>query len=360
MLAPLTDAGALSAKLRDIGQPAALGVDTEFLRERTYFAQLCLLQLSTENDAFCVDTLALPVLEPVAALAADASVCKVLHAARQDMEVLAPFTGPLRNVFDTQVAAALLGFPAQVGYGDLVSQLLDVQLHKAHTRTDWSRRPLSAEQIEYALDDVRYLLPLRSLLSERLHAQGRWEWFVEESRAFDAVDGFSVDPERAWLRLRGLAALDEPRRRLAQRLGAWRERRAIESNRPRGWLLPDPALRDIVLRVPRTMAALAAIQELPEGIRNNSGAQLLQLVSDAAVPDPPAPLPPRQRPDPDRQDAVARLQEVVRNCARELELVPEILATRGELEQIVAGNRDLGPLLGWRRSVVGEPMLAAL
>ncbi len=360
MSAPLTDAESLHARLQRVGRPLALGVDTEFLRERTYFAQLCLLQLSTADDAFCVDTLALQALQPVAALTADASVCKVLHAARQDLEVLTPVTGPLRNVFDTQIAAALLGFPAQVGYGDLVSQLLNVQLHKAHTRTDWSQRPLSPEQLEYALDDVRYLLPLRELLSERLQRRQRWQWFVEESRQFEVLDGFSVDPERAWLRLRGLAALDEPRRRLAQALGAWRERRAIDSNRPRGWLLPDPALRDIVLRVPRTAKDLAAIGELPEGIRNNSGAQLLQLVAAAEVPEPPAPLPQRRRPDPDRQDAVARMQDVVRGCARELELVPEILATRGELEQIVAGSRELGPLLGWRRAVVGEQLLAAL
>jgi len=163
MSAPLTDAESLHARLQRVGRPLALGVDTEFLRERTYFAQLCLLQLSTADDAFCVDTLALQALQPVAALTADASVCKVLHAARQDLEVLTPVTGPLRNVFDTQIAAALLGFPAQVGYGDLVSQLLNVQLHKAHTRTDWSQRPLSPEQLEYALDDVRYLLPLREL-----------------------------------------------------------------------------------------------------------------------------------------------------------------------------------------------------
>lgn len=360
MLAPVTDADALNERMQRLGRPEALAIDTEFLRERTYFAQLCLLQLATDADAFCVDTLAVPDLQPLAALAADGAVCKVLHAARQDLEVLTPVTGPLRNVFDTQIAAALLGFPAQVGYADLVSQLLDVQLNKAHTRTDWSRRPLSNEQLEYALDDVRYLLPLRTQLSERLQTQQRWAWFVEESRQFDTLDGFSVDPERAWLRLRGLAALDEPRRRLAQLLGAWRERRAIESNRPRGWLLPDPALRDIVMRVPRSMAALSAIHELPEGIRNNSGAQLLQLVAAAEVPDPPPPLPQRQRPDPERQDAQARLMEVVRRSARELQLAPEILATRSELEQIVAGGRELGPLLGWRRAVVGEALLAAL
>src|ERR1700689_2484548 len=144
----------------ELARHSAFGLDTEFMRERTYFAQLCLLQLSFGERAVCIDTLALPDLSPLRAIMAPPRPGKVLHAARQDLEVLAPATGPLVGLFDTQVAAALTGLPAQIGYGDLVKQLLGASLHKAETRTDWSRRPLSAAQIAYALDDGRYLQPL--------------------------------------------------------------------------------------------------------------------------------------------------------------------------------------------------------
>lgn len=150
------------------------------MRERTYYAQLCLVQLAADGHALCADPLALPSLEALRPLMAATETCKILHAARQDLEVLAPAVGTLRNLFDTQVAAALVGFPAQVGYADLLRDSLDVDLHKSQTRTDWSRRPLSAAQIEYALDDVRHLPKLRAWLGERLERLGRRAWLDEE------------------------------------------------------------------------------------------------------------------------------------------------------------------------------------
>lgn len=360
MTMPIADAAALAARLSAFAGSGAVGLDTEFLRERTYYAQLCLVQLCADTECLCIDTLALPELSPLQALMSNAGIVKVLHAARQDLEVLWPAAGPVRNIYDTQVAAALTGLPPQVGYAELVSRLLQVQLQKAHTRTDWSRRPLSAEQIDYALDDVRYLLPLRAALDQRLRELGRTDWFAEEMQAVAEANDYAIDPERAWLRLKGLSELDADRRRLAQLLGAWRERRAISSNRPRGWLLPDAALRDIVLRVPRTAAELVGIQELPEGIRNNSGTQLLQLVAEAKVPDPPHPLPQRRRPDDAWINTINRLAEIAKSAARELEVAPEMLATRRELEQFAGGERDGGPLQGWRRAAIGERLLAAI
>ena len=162
--APIIDSAALDTAVAAISDHEAIGLDTEFMRERTYYAQLCLLQLGSDALSVCVDPLALASLDALRPLMAAARPCKILHAARQDMEVLAPAVGTVRNVFDTQVAAALVGFPAQVGYADLVRQVLGIELHKSQTRTDWSRRPLSAAQIEYALDDVRHLPPLREQL----------------------------------------------------------------------------------------------------------------------------------------------------------------------------------------------------
>ena len=337
-----------------------LGLDTEFMRERTYFAQLCLLQLSFGSQAVCIDTLALTDLGALRATMAAPQVRKILHAARQDLEVLWPATGRVAGLFDTQVAAALIGLPAQIGYGDLTHRMLGQTLHKTQTRTDWTRRPLSPAQLEYALDDVRYLPPLAECLQARLGQLGRWHWFEEEMAQLDSVSSFQVDPEQAWRRLKGISDLDPGRLAVAHALAAWRERRAIGSDRPRNWILPDAALRDMVLSVPRTLSALAGIAELPEGIRQHSGAELLALIDSLGLPAQLPGLPARQRPAPAETEAVRRLAQLTAQTGRELDVAPEVLATRREMERLVAGERDAGPLLGWRRAVIGERLLAVL
>ena len=176
-----------------------------------------------------------------------------MHASRQDLEVLLPVAGLTRPVFDTQIAAGLTGLPAQIGYAELVRRLLGHELAKSHTRTDWSRRPLSAEQLDYALDDVHYLLPLADRLQQELARLGRLAWLEEELQELADAGALSVDPEKAWQRLKGLRDLDPGRLRLARALAAWRERNAIEHDRPRGWILEESVLREIVLQVPRTL-----------------------------------------------------------------------------------------------------------
>ena len=360
MSAIISNHQAFAQLCRELAQHASLGLDTEFMRERTYFAQLCLLQLSFGDQAVCIDTLALQDLDPLRPIMAAPAIGKVLHAARQDLEVMGPATGPLVGLFDTQVAAALIGLPAQIGYGDLVSELLGQRLHKAETRTDWSRRPLSGAQIAYALDDVRYLQPLREQLSARLQQLGRWDWFQEEMAQLDAVGSYAIDPEDSWRRLKGIAELDAGRQSLARALAAWRERRAISSDRPRNWILPDAALRDIVLRVPRNTADLAQTSELPEGIRNNSGADILALVEAARLPASLPPLPRRQRPEAAETELLHKLSQLTQQTGRELGIAPEILATRRDMQRLVNGARDGGPLAGWRRAVIGERLLQAL
>lgn len=350
----ITDLGA-----RLSGLPA-FGLDTEFLRERTYYAQLCLLQFGLPDSVLCVDTLSGATLQPLAGAFGSAAICKVVHAARQDLEVLWPITGAVHHVFDTQVAAALVGFPAQVGYADLVQRLLGVALAKSATRTDWSRRPLTAEQLDYALDDVRYLLPLREQLASRLESLGRSGWFAEESAELDGTDSFLTRPEDAWKRLKGLAELDEWRLSLARAAAAWRETRAQRSNVPRSWVLPDLPLREMILKVPRTPQELARLAEMPEGVARHSGAELLQLIADLAPPAALPPLPPRERPDEAQQALVKKLSGIVRRYAEQLNVAPEILATRRELEHVATGAPDAAPLRGWRAAILGKELLAAL
>jgi ribonuclease D len=356
----ITTAPAVTALAARLTHEARIGLDTEFLRERTYRAELCLLQLSSPGEAVCVDPLAVAQLAPLAALLTSAAVTKVMHASRQDLEVLLPVAGLVRPVFDTQVAASLVGFPAQVGYAELARRVLGRELAKLHTRTDWSQRPLSGEQIEYALDDVRYLLPLATQLEEQLARLGRRSWLEEELALLGDARVLTLEPDEAWLRLKGLRDLDPARERLARSLAAWRERTALEHNRPRGWILSDAVLREIVLQVPRTAAALAQIPGMAPSVVKRRSEELLECVRTAAVPDPPPPLPGRARPDPLQTALLRKLIDLSHETARELQLAPEVLATRRELEQLVAGRRDGALLKGWRRAVLGERLLEAL
>ncbi|HEY0767401.1 MAG TPA: ribonuclease D [Steroidobacteraceae bacterium] len=339
---------------------ARIGLDTEFLRERTYRAQLCLVQLSAPDEAACVDPLTLPDLTNLAGVLTSSAVVKVMHACRQDLEVLLPLAGLVRPVFDTQIAAGLTGLPAQIGYAELVRRLLGRELAKSHTRTDWSRRPLSSEQIEYALDDVRYLLPLAAGLQEQLGRLGRLGWLSEELGGLEDARALTTEPDNAWLRIKGLRDLDPARARLARALAAWRERCAVEYNRPRGWILHDNVLREIVLQVPRTAQALSQIAEMPPTVVKRHGQELLDQVRAAEVAVPPPPAPGRPRPDPVKAALAKRLGAITEAVAVELNLVPEVLATRRDLEQLAEGRRDGAVLRGWRRGALGERLLGAL
>lgn len=361
---PIADSPADAGRLRDLAAEMAaapfIGLDTEFLRERTYRAQLCLLQVATPARCECVDPLGDPPLELLRPALTAATPVKIMHAARQDLEVLWPLFGAISPVFDTQVAAGLAGMAAQAGYGELVRRLLGVELEKAHTRTDWSRRPLSAAQLAYALDDVRYLSGLREALLERLDKLGRVGWLEEELRPLASAESLFVDPERAVERLKGFGELDPDRLRLAQRIAAWRERRAADRNRPRSWILDDAGLRAIVTRVPRDLVALQSIADLTHGFIENSGADILRQVEAAAMPLQLPPLPGRVRPDPQLAESVKKLGAVTRDIAAAMGLSAEILTTRRELEQLARGERELPVLHGWRRTVIGEALLAAL
>lgn len=336
----------------------AIGVDTEFLRERTYRAELCLLQLTSRAGPVCVDPLALGELELLRDVLGPQGPVKVLHAARQDLEVLAPLVGAVAPLFDTQIAAALAGFPAQVGYAELVRRLLETELPKGQTRTDWSRRPLSPEQVDYALDDVRYLLPLRERLLEELDRLQRIAWLEEDLLDLQDPALIKPDPANAWQRFKGTEGWDEGRLVLLRGLAEWREHRAIARNRPRGWILDDAVLREIVQRVPRDRTQLARIEAMPEGVVKHSGDDILALIDIAHIPEPPPPLPRRERPDPELVARTKRLSQKVQGVAQELNVAPEVLATRKDLEAIARGAEPQDILRGWRATLLAETLRA--
>jgi ribonuclease D len=356
----VTTQSALDAAVFRLQAAARLAIDTEFMRERTYFPQLCLLQIATETDCFLVDPLAGLDLGPLYELLADGKRLKILHAARQDLEVL--FLGSdtvPAPVFDTQVAAALLGHPPQVGYAELVARRLGHSIDKGQTRTDWSRRPLSAEQLAYAADDVHHLLTLHSDLHAALEAQGRAAWADEETTAYANPALYRTDPADAWRRIKGLSRLTSKQQAAVRALTEWREKRAIESDKPRGWIIADEAILALATLAPDSVEALEKIRALPPAVVRKRGEELLTLMAAAregATAD--SGLEPPRRPTPEETARGVKYMKVVRTEAEALGIAPEVLATRRDVEALAQGSHENALLRGWRRAVIGEKLLA--
>ena len=334
-----------------------IGVDTEFMREKTYSARLCLVQFSVGEALWCADPLPATDLGPF--FDALLEPAWVLHSGRQDFEVILAAAGRLpAEVFDTQVAAALLGHPPQLGYANLVQQLFDVELDKSQTRADWSKRPLSREALSYAAEDVAWLLPAFDALSRELERRGRLAWAEEDSRALLDPALYTTTPAEAIGRVKAAKNLRGRARRAAVQLAAWRERRAEKSDKPRQWVLRDNVLVEIAASNPASVAALGRIEGLAAGTVRRSGEELLGLLRAAEKSsdsyEPPA------RPDEAQKALLKRLQKKVAAVAKELGIAAEVLAPRRELAAAAAGERELRMLGGWRREVLGkdlEPLL---
>jgi len=359
----VTTQSQLDAAVFRLQSASRLAIDTEFMRERTYFPQLCLVQVATDADCFLVDPLAGLDLDALHALLADRSKLKILHAARQDLEVLqlGGRTVPA-PVFDTQVAAAMLGFPPQAGYAELVARQLGHSIDKGQTRTDWSRRPLTPEQLAYAADDVHHLLTLHAELAAALEARSRAAWVAEDATALEDPALYRTEPVDAWRRLKGLGRLKPREQAAARALAEWRETCAIEADKPRGWILADEALYAIAVGLPRTASELGSIPAMPPATVRKRGEELMALIA-AALEAPVAPGGPaaRGKPTPQENALVARLQQLVRDEATALGVSPEVIATRRDVEALVFKDRGESAVLrGWRREVIGDKLLAAL
>jgi ribonuclease D len=357
---PIDDPSALARRLGS--WPAgAIALDTEFVRERTYFPKLCLVQAASDGDVILIDALAIPDGGALAPMLRDLDRPKLVHAARQDIEALLPLTGrPLAPVFDTQQAAALVGFPAQVGYAELVRQVLGVELAKGHARTDWTRRPLSSEQLAYAADDVRHLPALAEALDARLADAGRRAWLDEESASLRDPALFRVEPGEAWRRLKGLERLDAPSFAAARALAEWRERRAMARDLPRGWVLPDAAIHALATVRPATRAELAGIPAVPPGTAARAGDELLAAIAAAPAAGAARANGDAERPGPEQLRLQKTLQARLAAIATALGIQPEVLATRRELASLARGGRDVQALRGWRKTVVGDRLVEIL
>ena len=357
----INDSAALEALAPQLRAAPLYAFDTEFMRERTYYPQLCLVQIATADLIACIDPLAISDLSILDSLLGQSAAVKVGHAVRQDLEaLLTRVASPPTHLFDTQVAAALIGLPPQVGYAELVQRFLGVALDKTHSRTDWAARPLSPAQLSYASDDVRYLLPLREKLTGELERLHRLDWLDTEMSRHVAIGIRRVEPDEAWQRLKGLDALDARRLATAKGLARGREERAIRRNRPRGWILSDDALHEMVRALPEDRAALERLDAVPRGLVEKSADELTSVVRSTAELNATPRSTTRGRPDPELQRRLKHLAATVRGVAEQLRISPELLATRRDLQQLLAGNADIEPLRGWRRQVIGEALLKAL
>lgn len=349
----------LCEKLR--GQPV-LALDTEFLREKTYYAQLCLLQVAAEGVIACVDPLALD-LDPLLDIIYDPSVVKVMHSARQDMEIFFDLRGDVpRPLFDSQIAATLMGFGEQVGYANLVQQMQGVTLDKMATRTDWSKRPLDREQVVYAADDVRYLFAIYHQQVELLNSKGRLDWLQDDFDEMSDRTTYAPHPENLWKRVRGAQKLSSPQLAVLRGLAIWREERAQASNRPRRWIFKDEVMVDLARRAPASLADLAKIRGIEERMLNKSGKALLSVIAEAKATDPEGwPTKTKSRRLTSEQDAVVDLlMAVLRLRGNEHDVSPALLASRKQLEALVAGDEESPVLHGWRAGLAGNDLQAVM
>jgi ribonuclease D len=344
--------------IAELQQHGRVGVDTEFMRERTFFAQLCLTQIATPKGIWCVDPLSGHPQEGFWSelLRHD----WVLHSARQDIEVVYQAAGAMPvSIFDTQVAAGLLGFPAQMGYAGLVKELFDADIHKMHTRADWSRRPLRDEYLAYAAEDVEYLLPACEILTARLEEKGRLEWALEDSRWLLDPELYDMGDLQAVDRVKGARNLRGRKRAAATRLAAWRETEAVKRDRPRQWIMRDNVLLDIVHALPQSEAELNDIQGVPRKLVKRAGKRLLDEIAASARDDrqyrPPGP------PNDEQKSLLKEMQRRVAACAEELGIAAETVLSKRELSAIIiAGNRQSRAFDGWRAELVGNELRALL
>jgi ribonuclease D len=355
---------ALSDLAEQLAHSEWLALDTEFIRERTYWPKLCLIQVCDGNIAAGIDVLALADLKPLLDVLFDGRILKVFHAAHQDLEIFLHDWGQIPlPLFDTQPAAALLGYGDQIGYARLVKEVVAVDLPKDQSRTDWSLRPLDPAQLRYALDDVIYLGRVYTEMRGQLSDRERLQWLASDFADLADPASYLPDPMRMWKKVKGRQSLRGAQLAVLQQLAAWREERARDLDRPRKWILKDEVLIDLARRSPKDLTALGKIRGMEPGVVRNQGKTLLQLIADGRS-TPREDWPSEGRPGkpltPDQDAMVDLLSAALRLIAEQHQLSPSAIATRKQLEKLVRDEQDIELMHGWRRAVAGEPLLAVM
>jgi ribonuclease D len=360
----IDSADGLSELCQQLQNSEWLALDTEFMREKTYYPRLCLLQLSNGEIAASVDPQVIDDLSPLRELLMNSAVVKVFHAGRQDLEIFYHLWGELpAPLFDTQLAATLLGLGDQIGYGNLVEKLLGHRLEKGHARTDWARRPLEPEQLRYALDDVIYLGDLYLKLTLQLKSAGREDWLEEDFRELADPATYAMNPDGMWKRLKGRQRLKGVQLAVLKALAAWREIEAEKADRPRRWLLNDDVLLDLARRQPRDLKSMEKIRGLEAGTVKRSGdALLLQIKTAQQSPRDQWPQEENKhkRLTPNQEAMTDLLMACLRLLAEREEITPAAIANRRDLERLASGERELELMHGWRKTLAGGALVSIL
>ena len=359
---PITTTSELAAVCRRMASHPFVTVDTEFLRETTYYPLLCVAQMATADEAVVVDALAPDIdLAPFFSLMADEKVMKVFHAARQDIEIVWHRAKLIPHpIFDTQVAAMVLGYGDSISYDQLVQRITGDALDKSHRFTDWTRRPLSEAQLSYAISDVTHLRDVYVALVEDLGRRGRVDWVQEEMEVLTSPDTYRMDPENAWQRLKTRVRKPKELAVLIE-VAAWREREAQTRDVPRSRVLKDEVIADIAVHAPTTIDKLKNLRSLPKGFeRSRWGEAIVAAVERGLASDMKnLPRPVRFQPTANGTAVVELLKVLLRMISERHHVAAKVIATVEDLERIAADDAaDVPALAGWRRELFGEKALA--
>ena len=368
----VTDQRALESLCHTLRQSPRLALDTEFVGEDTFVPRLELIQVATATTAAVIDFPAVQAggsLDVFWELICDAKIEKIVHAGRQDLDLFAIHAGQIpKPFFDTQIAAAMVGYGAQVAYANLVQRLHGTKLAKAHTFTNWSARPLSDDQIAYALEDVEFLLSIHSHLQNRLNILGRSEWVSEEfARLETAIGEKSREPQERYQRIRGWDTLKPKGAAVLREVAIWREAEARRRNVPRGRVMRDEVLLQLARHPPKSVNDLRGLRGVHSSDVDRHGGQILATITSAlALPPSAWPEVPRERkPDPESTGILELLQAVLKARAAEEGIAPTMLATSADLQTLVDAKQsrtalDVPILRGWRRQLAGDLLLQVL
>ncbi len=352
----IDDQAALENLCAELKTAPHIALDTEFLREKTYSARLCLIQVATEQTIACIDPFKLDSLDPFMEIMFDRNIIKILHSARQDLEIFHDLSGKVPGpIFDSQVAATLLGLPDQCGYATLVQRLLNVELDKAQTRTDWSRRPLDAAQLSYAADDVRYLIQLYPLILQQLDASGRGDWLNEDFLSLENADIYQLPLDSLWKKVSGHARLKGTQLAIVKQLASWREQRARTQNLPRKWILADDVIIALARMAPKQPQQLEKIRGLSTGRSKNSGTEILAQIKLAGdMPKEQWPQIAAKKTSKEEDVIVDLLMNVLKFQAQKNNISPAILGARKDVEKLLSGEESTALRQGWRKHIAGN------
>ena len=338
-------------------------IDTEFVREKTYYPLLCLIQIATEAHCAALDPLAITDFSPLQALLQKPDLVKVFHSSSQDLEILYQQFGELPYpIYDTQLAAAVLGYSHQIGYADLVAQMTGTQLEKKYTRADWRRRPLSDDELDYAMDDVRYLLPVYRQLRDAIASKQRTSWLTKDLAALSDPAKYQADNSKLWQKLKGVQRLKGVALMIASVLCDWREQQAQKHNKPRRWIAADDWLIEIAKRQPIDQQQLGAIRDIPPKVMARYAQHWLALVKQALESDPSNwPDHPKVAPLSVQQQAIGDcIMALCRIAAEQNDIALATLVTRKDIDNFIINNKTSRLTQGWRFDMVGAQLLALM